>query len=246
MKACLLSIFFILLLMPASYGQSDEIVDAPDSYPFFAGCGHLSQASEKRECSDEKLVQFIRDQLKLATKNVLYETEGLVRVQFVVDKNGRVKHPEILTAPDEESAAISKQIINRMPDWEPAVFNERAVSVRMVLPIQFNISVNDPAEQYSLIIGIHSGPAILKKEVRRLGDLICLVRDHEGNRIPIQYLTITYQRKKTIRNETSQGLINDGMKKIFRKARKGGVLTFQATIQQNGEFIDVFRDYLIK
>jgi protein TonB len=64
--------------------------------------------------------------------------EGTVYVRFVVDRLGKVKNPEAIRGPDIFERSALKAVSQF--EFEPAVQDGRAVSVRMVVPLEFRIN----------------------------------------------------------------------------------------------------------
>lgn len=66
--------------------------------------------------------------------------EGRVYVQFIVDKDGSLTEFMPLTKEgfNFESKAIKK--LSRFPNWNPAVYNNKYVKTKFVLPIKFQLT----------------------------------------------------------------------------------------------------------
>lgn len=68
--------------------------------------------------------------------------EGNVYVRFIVEKDGKLSHPEILQSVDGSKNFDSEvlRIIKSMPIWTPGENNGKYVRVYMTLPFQFKIN----------------------------------------------------------------------------------------------------------
>ncbi len=63
--------------------------------------------------------------------------EGLVVAQFVVERDGRVNHVEIIRSPDETLSKEVVRVLASSPAWEPGRQQGMSVRVSMILPVRF-------------------------------------------------------------------------------------------------------------
>jgi hypothetical protein len=56
---------------------------------------------------------------------------------------------------------------------------------------------------------------------------------------------VAYERKKKFLDAAGQAKIDDAQRWVLKKARKGGIITFSASIQEGGEFIEVDREFRV-
>ena len=121
------------LLPPAEY----EIFQVVEEMPLFPGCEHLESKSERNNCSEEKLLQFIDSLLIMPPEVVSGQVEGTGVVSFIVDSTGHILDPKVLRGVcvlcDEQMLSIVRQ----MPRWIPGKQRGREVSVQFNLPIKF-------------------------------------------------------------------------------------------------------------
>jgi TonB family protein len=92
---------------------------------------------------DKKLDQIIQQNLKYPDACMREGIRGTVYVQFVVDKNGKVKDTVVKNKVNSLLAAEALRVVNLIPDWIPAEKHGEKVNVRFTLPIKFRI------EEYS-------------------------------------------------------------------------------------------------
>ncbi len=85
--------------------------------------------------------------IKFLGKNIRYPrtaqstgTEGTVFVRFVIDSDGRVVNIEIVKSAGALLDKEAIRVIALMNKWKPGRQNSMAVSVRMVLPVKFQLS----------------------------------------------------------------------------------------------------------
>ncbi len=73
---------------------------------------------------------------EIATEN---GTQGVVRVQFIVDRDGNISEVQALNDPGDGLADEAVRIIRRGPKWKPAEQNGRKVIYRHVQTITFRL-----------------------------------------------------------------------------------------------------------
>lgn len=97
------------------------------------------EKSPKFVGGDEALYKWIQDNIKYPKELKDIGIEGMVGVQFVVDKDGKVKNIEINRSLDP---ALDKFVLNKiseMPAWEPGFKDGKYVAVKFALPIKFKL-----------------------------------------------------------------------------------------------------------
>lgn len=67
-------------------------------------------------------------------------TQGVVRVQLVVDKEGNVSEVKALNDPGDGLAAEAERVIRKGPKWNPAEQNGRKVTFRFVQQVTFQLN----------------------------------------------------------------------------------------------------------
>lgn len=66
-------------------------------------------------------------------------TQGVVRVQFIVDKEGNISEVQAVNSPGDGLAEEAVRIIKRGPKWKPAEQNGRKVISRKIQSITFRL-----------------------------------------------------------------------------------------------------------
>ncbi len=122
----------------------DEIVFIPDSMPRFPGCEDISGTKkEKRACADKKMLEYIYSKLDYPQMAQSNGIEGTVVLQFVIDKEGKVKDINVVRkvgAGCDEAAAKVISDMNELPQrWTPGKQRGRNVKVMYTLPIKFKL-----------------------------------------------------------------------------------------------------------
>lgn len=85
------------------------------------------------------LLQHVLDNMKYPASAIDAEKQGVVTVQFIIDKNGNVKNPEILkgVCPELDKEAI--RVVKTINGWEPGTSDGKPVDCSFVLPITFRL-----------------------------------------------------------------------------------------------------------
>lgn len=65
--------------------------------------------------------------------------QGTIVVSFVVNRNGYVCNAEIIRSMDKLIDAEVLRAINQSPQWQPAVFRGKNVSVNVVIPLRIKL-----------------------------------------------------------------------------------------------------------
>jgi len=112
--------------------------------PRFPGCEKTKLSDEERKnCAQEKMLQFIYKNLRypaIARENGI---EGMVVTQFVIEKNGEVADAVVVRDPGGRCGNASLWIINRMnyicDKWIPGSQGGENVKVQYTLPVSFKL-----------------------------------------------------------------------------------------------------------
>ncbi len=123
----------------------DEIFKVVQEMPRFPGCeGNAEMSSEqKRNCSNEKLLEYLFANLtypKLARENGV---EGRVYIQFIVEKDSSVREVKVVRNIGAGCGEAAPDVVNGMNDleekWRPGY--QRGVPVRVLytLPVTFKL-----------------------------------------------------------------------------------------------------------
>lgn len=91
---------------------------------------------------------FIRENLKYPEEAKKSGIEGLVVVQFVVDRNGKVLDPAIVKPLGAGTDEEVLRLVKSFPDFEPAKQKGTPVEFRYTLPVRFGLAPKDPANGY--------------------------------------------------------------------------------------------------
>ncbi|BDS14877.1 energy transducer TonB [Aureispira anguillae] len=125
--------------------KTDDIVLVAEQMPRFPGCeDQAGDNAAKKTCADQKLLNFIYNNIKYPTMARENGIEGIVVISFVINKDGSVVDIKIAREPGgglgKEAARIVK-LMNKMPTkWTPGKQRGKPVRVRYNLPVKFRLN----------------------------------------------------------------------------------------------------------
>jgi TonB family protein len=112
--------------IPAVPQAEKEKYVVVESYPEFPGGG-------------EAMVAWISANIKYPAEAVKEKITGKVYVNFVVDKEGKVKNAVVSKSVSPLLDAEAKRVISSMPDWKPATQAGKPVEVLFNVPVEFRL-----------------------------------------------------------------------------------------------------------
>ncbi len=124
------------MLAFATEHNSVETFETVDKIPVFKSCKKAT-GDALSACFNNKLINFINNNVTYPTSAIEEEKTGLVAIKFVFDKNGEVNN--IRVTGDKEVRSFQKDVIDliyKMPKFEPAEKNKEAV------PVEFEFLLN--------------------------------------------------------------------------------------------------------
>ncbi|MDZ7776045.1 MAG: M56 family metallopeptidase [Bacteroidales bacterium] len=88
---------------------------------------------------EEARIAYLQENLTYPEELRADSISGTVYISFVIDKNGKVHKSQILRGVHEELDAITQEVVENMPDWEPAMHNGEPVNVKFNMPVRFTV-----------------------------------------------------------------------------------------------------------
>ncbi len=92
----------------------------------------------------QEMLKYMAANIKYPADAVAAEKGGRVIVSFVVDKEGNVTNPTVVRSVSESLDKEALRVVSAMPKWTPGMQDGKAVDVKYVVPVNFNIH-SDPA-----------------------------------------------------------------------------------------------------
>ncbi len=246
-KAILLLLFSFSAALCFAQG-ADSVYTNAERMPYFPGCtAYYVGSKERRQCSNQSLKTYIFNHIIYPQAAKDANLEGAVYVRFIVDELGNVQQPQLLKNIGGGCGIAALEMLTNMPNWEPAYHRGKNVKVSLELPIHFYFKDNldDTQEGYSIAWGNLTEYNVSKKALRRNLKVPIQVFNAEGGTITMSTLQFSYGKNRKLINKASSGNITNAMEKMVKKMRKGGQFSVIATIQKNGQFIEVVKDFMV-
>jgi len=129
------------IVAPELPEEDDTPIFISEQMPRFPGCEMMEGTKKEKEaCSKKKLLAYIYKELKYPAVARENGIEGLVVLQFVVTKIGRIGEIKILKDPGGGCGNAAVRIVqemNKLPEsWTPGKQRGRPVNVMYTLPIK--------------------------------------------------------------------------------------------------------------
>ena len=126
-----------------------EIFKVVEESPRFPGCENLSSMDEKKKCADEKMLQFLYQNIRYPLQAKNENIQGRAVITFVIEKDGRITDAEIVRDLGGGCGVEALRVINLMnsmpENWIPGKQSGKSVAVQYNIPIAFKLSGNSPA-----------------------------------------------------------------------------------------------------
>lgn len=215
-----------------------------EQMPYFKGCDNQLEGSvEKRDCSNQALVNYITTNLQTPKSDIT----GVVYINFWVDENGKVNSPTILRGLETPQNEAALKVIQSMPEWEPAKLNGQAVKVKMTIPIKFTEKTEAGfADGFQITWGNLKGKKITKDDILKSLATPITVRDEMGNQLEVNELMFEREREGKYTDAHSNGVINMDMQKLVKKLKSGDSFTLTVTVQKKGQFFYCDRNFVVE
>lgn len=105
--------------------SSEAVVDVPEVMPEFIG-------------GENKMAQFLNDQINYPAIEREEGFEGKVYVQFIVNADGTIGEVEVVKSSGRKSIdREAVRVVKMMPNWIPGRYGDKPVKVRLNLPLDF-------------------------------------------------------------------------------------------------------------
>jgi len=111
-----------------------------EQMPRFPGCeGNEGTDEEKKLCAEKKMLEYIYTKIKYPTLARYHEIQGMVVVQFIVEKDGSITGQKIIRDVKAGCGDEALGIVNSMPQWMPGYQRDKPVRVQFNLPVKFKL-----------------------------------------------------------------------------------------------------------
>lgn len=124
---------------PPSLENSTDIYVVVEEMPTFPGCEGINDRDEKKNCSDEKIHDYIYDNLQYPSIASENGVEGIVIVKFVVEKDGSIEEAKIVRDIGANCGMEAMRLVNAMPKWTPGRQRGFLVRVQSEVTVRFKL-----------------------------------------------------------------------------------------------------------
>jgi len=237
----------LLLLLVATVAIAQPKAMTEVEMPVFAGCNHIDDSKERRQCSNQKLAEYVNNEIQYPDSARLEGVEGTIVVRFTVDSQGNTVNPIALNDIGGGCATEAIRVVANMPSWEPAHYEGFKHEVELTLPVFFELEegANTPSDDFSIQWGNIKGSKISKKMLLENTDRPLLARDEMGNEVAISELTFFREKGGKMNTAKSAGKIRPDMIRLIEKLKPGNQFHILAVVQKKGKFIEIERSYTI-
>lgn len=94
---------------------------------------------------------YLKRNLKYPPQAKRDSIEGVVAIQFVVERNGRISSPVIVRSLEPSMDTVALNVIRNMPRWVPAKDHGTIVRCKYSVPVQFKIERPKPVQPKPLL-----------------------------------------------------------------------------------------------
>ena len=131
-------------IAPTAVVDPSHVYEIVEVMPRFAGCEEAIKDSI--DCTFAKVVSYIKTNLKYPEEALKNKVQGQVVAEFVVDKTGMVTDAVIKQGLGSGCDEETLRILKAMPAWSPGMQDGQPVSVKMKLPVVFQMPKEKPKE----------------------------------------------------------------------------------------------------
>lgn len=110
--------------------------------PSFAGCDELGGSFiDKKKCTEKRLLGFLKSNIRYPLQAIKNKTEGIVLVQFIIEKDGSVSNIKVLKEIGDGCGSETVRVLELLNSmkllWTPGFQGKVPVRVQYTLPVEF-------------------------------------------------------------------------------------------------------------
>jgi protein TonB len=122
-----------------------EIFVVVEEMPTFPGCEDEVDRKFRKACADQKLMQYLADNIRYPSNAIDNGIQGSVIIQFVIEKDGSITNIDVLRdigggCGDEARRLVES--MNKSHKWHPGKQRGKPVAVMFTLPVRFKLQYN--------------------------------------------------------------------------------------------------------
>ena len=112
----------------------DEEIDESELIPWAT-----IQNKPEFKGGEEALMNFLPNNTKYPQISKENDSQGVVYIEFIVAKNGKIINAKIKRGVDEYIDKEALRVVNLMPKWKPGSQRGKTVNVSYILPFRFKL-----------------------------------------------------------------------------------------------------------
>lgn len=226
--------------------SNPQIVLRPTIPAYFVGCSSQPEGTpEKLQCSSEKMMNFIANNLQYPDVAREEKIEGVVVLAFVVSDKGEVQNVKVLRDIGGGCGDEAKRVLESMPHWQPAIYKGKNVYTQFSLPFTFSLKTG--LFDFVLHLGDLVEGEVYKDE---LYDVLLnyepRVTNPKGEEMKITEIIYTFERggkRKEVVSYGSDKLTKKQISDLIRKRK--GRLTVEANVVDGLDLRTVIKNFVI-
>jgi TonB family protein len=242
-RILLFSFIFLLYTTNISIAQTTAI--QPDESPIFGNCNAKKSKKEIYDCSITNLTMYLNTALRYPMEAREANIQGRVKVQFTIDSLGQVGNAKLVNDIGSKCGEEALRVVMAMPHWQPAKYKGKPVTMYMTMPINFVLSDDENTEDLSFRWGTFQGENITMEQLRDQCKTPIMILDIHGNTIPMVSLMMECNLGKRQKEAGSNGVINEEMQNILRKAKPGSIILFHILIERNAKIVQLEKKFVV-
>lgn len=94
------------------------------------------EESAKFPEGNRALIEFINSNVTDSLRNNPAGIEGVIYIQFIIEKDGTVTRPKVVRGIDKNIDQEAVKIVEKMPNWLPGKQQGKPVRMKMIVPIR--------------------------------------------------------------------------------------------------------------
>ena len=136
-KPCMKNLIFLGILFIYLAANAQDTIK-PTKKDIKAGFGvTVTQVQPEFPGGPDSLESFLKTNLVYPETARLSHTQGRVYVGFMIDRNGKIAKPRILSSASDDLDKEALRVVSIMPDWKPGTAGGSPIDVQYILPIDF-------------------------------------------------------------------------------------------------------------
>lgn len=118
--------------------EMPEYFTVVDQMPHLIGCDSVS-ADQAQKCTHELIALYLRDAVQYPDSAKTAGIEGTVMTSFIIDETGHITNVEVVEGLGGGCDEEAIRVVESIGSWSPGILDDKAVKVKMDLPVRFRL-----------------------------------------------------------------------------------------------------------